>query len=223
MWLPAWGVDLDMLVERFASQGPIAFVGAAKTWRGRWYRIERIAALKVETRAAPALVHERFAALKVETRAAPSLMRETLDCGDRTLQEASAAHTSSGELPADSSGLVAIAPRLEHFLADCYIVELDVTGQDFRYLQQEFVLAGIKSPITEARRVDARRVLPEHVCRCLEAFLRFYCVPTIGHARGAGAALTRATGAGRGVQQLPTPGPRRPDGPGLGTLGSVAA
>ena len=192
MWLPAWRVDLDMLVERFASQCPIAFFGAAKTWRGRRYRIAR------------------FAALKVETRAAPSLMRETLDCGDRTLQEASAAHTSSGELPADSSGLVAIAPRLEHFLADCYIVELDVTGQDFRYLQQEFVLAGIKSLITEARRVDARRVLPEHVCRRLEAFLRFYCVPTIGHARGAGAALTRATGAGRGVQQL-------------GTLGSVAA
>ena len=139
------------------------------------------------------------------------------------LQEASAAHTSSGELPADSSGFVAIAPRLEHFLADCYIVELDVTGQDFRYLQQEFVLAGVQSPIAEARRVDARRVLPEHVCRCLEAFLRFYCVPTIGHARGAGAALTRATGAGRGVQQLPARGPRRPDGPGLDTLGSVAA
>ena len=152
MWLRAWSVDLDRLVERLASQGPIAFFGAAKTWRGRRYRIERFAALKVETRADPSLVHERFAALKVGTRADPSLMRETLDRGDRILPEASAAHRSSGELPADSSGFVAIAPRLEHFLADCYIVELDVTGQDFRYLQQEFVLADIKSPITKARR-----------------------------------------------------------------------
>ena len=206
MWLPAWGVDLDMLAERVASQCPIAFFGAAKIWRGWRYRIAR------------------FAALKLETGAAPSLMRETVDCGDRILPEASAAHRSSGELPADSSGFAATAPRLVSFLAGCDIVELDVTGQDARYLQQEFFLAGIESPIAEDRLVDARRVLPEHVCRCLEAFLRFYCVPTIEHARGAGAATpTRATGVGRGVQQLPARGPRRPDGPGLGTLGSVAA
>ena len=42
MWLPAWRVDLDMLVERFASQCPIAFFGAAKIWSGWRYRIARV-------------------------------------------------------------------------------------------------------------------------------------------------------------------------------------
>ena len=206
MWLRAWRVDLDRLVERLAGQGPIAFVGASKIWRGRRDRIARIALLKFET------------------GAAPSLLRETFDRGDRIPPEASAAHGISGELPADNSGFAACAPRLEHFLGDCDIAELDVTGEDARFLLVEFVLADIESPITKARLVDAHRLLSGQECRSLEAFLRFCCAPTRENALGAGAATpTRATGVGRGVKRLPVGGPRRPELPGPGTLGSVAA
>lgn len=206
MWLRARGVDPEWLVERFASEGPIAFVGVSRI---RGERRDRIA---------------RIAVLKFESGAAPPLLRRTLDRGDRIRPHASSVHLISGELPADTSGFAALVPRLEQILGNCDIAELDVTGDDARFLLAEFVRADIESPITEARLVDARRVLPEHVCRRVEALLRFYCVPTRENALGAGAATPpRPTGVGRGITRLPLGGPGHSDLSGPDSLDSVAA
>ena len=211
MWLRAWGLDPDLLVARLARKRPVAFIGVAKIWREPRDRIARIAVLKLELP-------------ELESPAAACLLRESVDRGDRILPEAPAAHRVSGKLPAGGTGFAALAPRLVEFLAGCNIVELEVTGQDARFLEMEFLLAEIESPITENRLVDARRVLSDDERRGLEAFLRFYCVPTRENALDAGAATpARSTGVSRGVERFPTRGLRRPDIPGLDTLDLVAA
>ena len=211
MWLRAWGLDPDLLLARLARKRPVAFIGVAKIWREPQDRIARIAVLKLEPP-------------EFGSPATPTLLREAVDRGGRIPREAPAAHEVGGELPAGSTGFVEFAPRLVGFLAGCDIVELDVTGQDARFVWKEFLDAEIESPITEDRLVDASRVLSDDERRGLEALLRLYCVPTREHALDAGAATpARSTGVSRRVKQFPARGPRRPDIPGLDTLDLVAA